>query len=126
MPSHNKFLNTKLRRIVKHSGLSRKLVAHLAGLGLEVFNNYYYGRNVPRADSAMRIAQVLNRSVEEIWTLPARTSHDIDTRIANNCEIVRIHNLQMRIREFDNHAWIGTDSLLSTQRAWLGLSKKEK
>ncbi len=60
-------METKLERIIKELGLKKGFVAEKAGISRSAFSLIVTGKSVPTVQAALRIAKVLNKSVEDIW-----------------------------------------------------------
>lgn len=60
-------LNTKLKKVRENSGLTQVQVADKAKVSLRAYQQYEYGKRIPRADVAKLIAKALNSSVEELF-----------------------------------------------------------
>ena len=62
-----KFENeTKLKQILREKGLKQSFVANAIGMKEKTFNALVNGRNSIRLDTAVKIAEVINVSAEEL------------------------------------------------------------
>ncbi|MBM4762691.1 helix-turn-helix domain-containing protein [Bacillus sp. B15-48] len=60
-------METKLEKIIKERGLKKGFIAEKAGLSRSAFSLVCSGKSVPTLLAAIRIARVLNTTVEELW-----------------------------------------------------------
>lgn len=59
--------NINLTNKRKEHGLTQVEVAEMASVTNRAYQNYEAGERIPRADVAIRIAEALNSSVEELF-----------------------------------------------------------
>lgn len=57
----------KLKALRESKEMSREKLAGDAGCSLNSIRDYESGKAIPRADLALRIAKVLDTTVEKIW-----------------------------------------------------------
>ena len=57
----------KLLEIRKEKGLSQKEVAEKAKICIRNYQNYEYGKALPKVEIALKLAEILEKSVEEIF-----------------------------------------------------------
>lgn len=57
----------RLDEAIKLGGMERKDFALLAGISVDTINDYCIVRRKPSVDKAIRIAQYLDTTVEDIW-----------------------------------------------------------
>jgi len=60
-------METKLKKILDERGLKQGFIAEKAGLSRGAFSLIVRGKSIPTLPVAMRIARVLEMTVEELW-----------------------------------------------------------
>ena len=60
-------METKLKKILDERGLKQGFIAEKAGLSRGAFSLIVRGKSIPTLPAALRIARVLDISVEELW-----------------------------------------------------------
>lgn len=60
-------METKLKKIITERGLKQGFIAEKADVSRGAFSLIVRGKSIPTLPAALRIAQVLDMSVEELW-----------------------------------------------------------
>lgn len=60
-------MEVKLKFFRNEEKLSQSKVANSVGISLFTYQKYEYGRRIPQIVTAMKIADILKRDVNEIW-----------------------------------------------------------
>lgn len=60
-------MNTRLKQARTSKGMTQREIAKIVGLSEVGYQNYEYGIRVPNARTAIRIAQALSTTVEDLW-----------------------------------------------------------
>lgn len=66
-------MNKTLKAARKKSGKTQAQVAKEAGISERVFQTYEYGQRLPRVDTAIRIAQAVGCTAEELFPVQSVT-----------------------------------------------------
>lgn len=59
--------NNKLKEIIKEKGLKQKFIAEKANITEGTLSGIINNKNVPNVEMAIKLAKVLNMTVEEIF-----------------------------------------------------------
>ncbi|PWX20922.1 helix-turn-helix transcriptional regulator [Clostridium perfringens] len=65
MGMKNKLREIRMREFLMNSGE----FARMLGVNLKTYSNWEKNRSRPQLEEGLRIAKVLNRAVEDIWSL---------------------------------------------------------
>jgi putative transcriptional regulator len=62
-----KKMENKLKEIIQSRGIKQKFIADKAGISQGALSLIIRGKSIPTLPVAIRIAKVLNSSVEDLW-----------------------------------------------------------
>lgn len=68
MPNEDDSFKNRLNTEIQYKGLSKTEFAEKAGISLGTLNMYLYRNSIPSADIAVKLAKILNTSVEYLVT----------------------------------------------------------
>lgn len=77
-------VSTDLKKIRENKGFTQAQIAELAHITVMSYSRYESGQREPRARTAIRIARVLNTTVEKLFPIPERQFGDIEEKPDGN------------------------------------------
>lgn len=61
-------MRLKIRELIHESGMTKRFVAKKIGVNENTLGNWMDGRSMPRLDQAVKLADLLNCKVDDLYT----------------------------------------------------------